>query len=514
MIRLKENIFYKYVEQVWPIIAVWLLFVSWHPFVFGFYHDDWAFFNSVITSSLIESVRGNPTRPLFEGTTYILKVLFLDNHVAYQSMLVLLHLLCAIGVYHVFMSVFHDEICSKKQSTHLGGIIAGSLWLVFPWSLGYTAWATMTVPLLGMLISIVAVVFATRQPLNMKNIFISISLFCISWLIYEVTWFFWIPISLILIIRNIDNKKKLKLSMRYFYLGLLFQMLFVVFNRFVSAQLHTGKQLSNNVFGILESNLYIIKEQFIPMGSYLIVIGIFLLLISFYMNFKQKQFDKKIILILISFIVGICLSIILFAFAGYAIQLYGLFARTTFAISFWLSLLLSGLFIIGWTSTRKSSKLFAILGMLLLVFSFLKVFLSQSLLWKKSWDEQRAIIRVLPQPLFSSLRKGSFVLMDIPRGTDPVNTFSAYWDINAAILPFIKTDVIIDNQKHEFATVMRKGEWITTWDGENVKQFWCHSPNTPLWSLKAKEVHVWHYSDGSIELLKSPYNSGCIDNKE
>jgi hypothetical protein len=102
----------------------------------------------------------------------------------------------------------------------------------------------------------------------------------------------------------------------------------------------------------------------------------------------------------------------------------------------------------------------------------------------------------------------SLILVDAPRGTGPVYTFSAFWDISGAIIPRM-TEYVNEKKPHAFATVARTGEWRTTWDGVIVRQAWCFAPDSPLWGLEATKLYLWKYPGQEAISVAAPYDSGC-----
>lgn len=500
----------------WPICIIsitWILLVAWRPFFFGFYHDDWSSVALPLDryGSPAELLAGDPTRPLYVLILYAMRMGLADNHFAWQAILAALQLFCALGM-SVAVSNIHGGLTQfTNADVRWTGVAAGVLWLVFPWSLGYSAWPVMLPPLLGMLLAIGAIIFATMEGARFHDLAISVFLFVVSWFIYEATWFVWVPIALILLARDFHEGRSLRPSIYYFCLASVAQISFVALNRYLSAQSIHGKKLAETIGPTINSNIHLFKNELIPslgLGSYFIFGGVLILFICIFSNIKRSGYFLKGFVVLVLFGFGLFFSIVLYAFAGYAIEWSGLFSRVTLPISLWMAFVLSGLFGLGWVNAIKSVKYLSVVGMVSICASLAILLLQQSMPWMKSWAEQQEILRALPQSVVNLADRDSLILMDIPRGAAPVYTFSSFWDISGAITPRI-SNYAKSKKAHAFAAVLRSSEWGTTWDGKVVRQFWCHSPSILVLELDAIHLYLWKYPGRTAALLTAPYASGC-----
>ncbi len=489
--------------------VLWLVLVAWRPMLFGFYHDDWSSVALPLdrSSSVAELLIADPARPLYIIILYVLRFVFTDKVMLWHALLALVHLLNALAIYRLVVCIFMDE---PRRDRQLVGALAATLWLAYPWSLGYSAWAIMLPPDIGLLMAILGVTQVMRPGANSKGIAVALALLSLSWLIYESTWLMWLPFSLLLLARAVRHPESRLLAWRFFWMSCLLQGLLIIVNRVISAQSLHGKKLSANVLATLGTDSHLLLNQLLPALSGHLVIGVCLalLLSGGLLNLSRSLAAPMRILALVSMLLGLSLSVLIYAAAGYAIEWTGLFSRVTLPISFWLSVVFASLFVLAWSGAAPYRKVIVLLASLGMMLPLCHSLVEQSRLWTKSWEEQQSILTALPQSVVELANRQSLLLVDIPRGTAPVFTFSAFWDISGAIVPRM-TNYVPDKKPHAFATVLRQEEWRTTWDGDIVRQYWCNAPDRPLWGMDAKQVYLWTYPDAQATAMQAPFDIGC-----
>lgn len=491
------------------VLIVWLLLVAWRPFFFGFYHDDWSSVALPLdrSSDLLTLLKGDPGRPLYLIVLYGLRAVFKDHFEIWQLALALIHLFSAIGIYVAMTYLYNGNDRNGGRSC---GAVAAVLWLVVPWSLGYSAWAVMLPPDLGMLLAICAIIVVVKPGINTKRVCFSIGLLIASWLIYEATWMVWFPFAVLLLVRSFERNELRRYAMQFFILALVAQGLFVVFNRIASTQSLQGKKLSANILATLDTDWHLFLNQLLPslVGKDLMEWSLALLLVCVIANLPRWISSPSKWMQPICMLIGMATSVLIYAAAGYGIEWTGLFSRVTLSISFWLVFLFAGLFAMAWGGAARPVKLLALIGLLGVLSPLTYSTVQQSMLWKKSWDEQQQILRALPQSVINLANRQTLILVDAPRGTGPVYTFSAFWDISGAII-LRMPEYVNDKKPPVFATMARKGEWRTTWDGVMVRQAWCHSPDSPIWGLETSKLYLWEYPAQNAVAVVAPYDSGC-----
>lgn len=127
------------------VVAVWLGLVAWRPLVLGFYHDDWWSLARPITlTRLSDLLEGQGSRALLTLMTWCLRHLFDGVAAAWQILATVANLACAVLIATVVERV--SPLRDGAASWAAAG--AGAFWLAVPWSLAYTAWPVMSLPLL------------------------------------------------------------------------------------------------------------------------------------------------------------------------------------------------------------------------------------------------------------------------------------------------------------------------------------------------------------------------------
>ncbi|EJN00860.1 hypothetical protein [Herbaspirillum sp. YR522] len=494
------------------LIVVWLCLVAWRPAFFGFYHDDWSSVALPLERSgdLWPLVKADPGRPLYLVILYVLRPLLRDNVVLWQASLAMIHLMAAIALHRVASALCSDAPRGEGQ---VFGATAGMLWLVFPWSLGYSAWTVMLPPNLGMLLAMGAIALVVGPEPSVRKTHVSLLLLVASWLIYEATWMIWLPFSLVLLARSFSrpDRQRRRLAWRFAIGSASLQMLFVAWNRLSSAQLQAGKKLSANIISTFDSDRHLMLVQLLPSLQWreCLTWAMWLVLACLILNIRRWVFSPARVVVPLSLLLGLAISVIIYAAAGYAIEWVGLFSRVTLAISLWLSLLSTAIFALAWHGAAKPIKAALVLALAMVIACLAHSLLVNSLPWKKSWDEQQQILQALPQSVVDLADRDSLVLMDVPDGTPPVYTFRAFWDISGAFA-LRMSHYVRGGPPHAFATVARKGEWRTTWDGQTVRQYWCNQSGAMVWALEASKFYLWTYPQAGVVAPTAPYDSGCV----
>jgi hypothetical protein len=511
-IEYKPKVFFAALQAFWPSVflgVLWITLVAWRPAFFGFYHDDWSSVAVPLdrSSDLASLLAADPSRPLYIIVLYILRWLLSGKVVLWQSLLAFVHFLNAIAIYRLAGYLFSS---AQPERSRVPSVVGAALWLLYPWSLGYSAWAIMLPPDIGMLLAVSGMLMVMRPGLDLKRVYFAILLLVLSWLIYEATWMLWLPFSLVLLMRARKSTGLRPVAWRFFWGSLLAQVVFIILNRVISAQSSHGKKLSASILALLDTDRYLFVNQLLPsLWSYQFIgYSLLLLLACLLLNVRRCIALPARGWVLFCMILGLAVSQLLYAAAGYAIEWTGLFSRVTLPVSFWLSLAFASLFSMAWSGARPYVKTALVVALAGVAVPLSYSLVEQSSFWAKSWEEQQNLLKMLPQNVTSVVGEDRMLVVDAPRGTPPVFTFSAYWDISAALVPYVPA-YANEKRPHEFATMLRKDEWRTTWDGEVLTQYWCTSRDIPLWKLDAKHVYLWRYPAQQATALTAPYDSGC-----
>jgi hypothetical protein len=509
-------------EAVLPLVLAiaWLALVAWRPFSFGFYHDDW---HSVAlpldrSDGLMKILAGDPARPLYIVILYALRTLLPDHAWAWQAMLAITHLACAWGIARAANALFLPPAAVRDASLWPGAV-AGAAWLAFPWSLGYSAWPVMLPPLVGMTMAAWSLALLANAS-DRRSLMMGGVLLCASWMIYEASWFFWLPLALLLAARARRPLEGDRARWRWIGWMAALQVAFIAANRMLAAGSPVAKRMSLDLAGTLGTDLHLLQAQLLPQvnGVWLpLSAGLGLLALLAVVQSARTGSLLRLLAHTVMAICGSTITVVLYAAAGYAIEWEGLFSRVTLAISFWLALLLGALATASQGASPKPLRWLACTGGLMICAALGTSLLQQSDPWRRSWEEQQAVVAAIPPQLLKVSDARTLVLMDLPRGPAPVYGFSAFWDISgalAALLPLEQTRATEQTRTtgiHAFATTLRPKEWRTKWDGEFVSQAWCSTPDSPLWRLSAERVFLWRYPQEEVASIAPGFTIGCDD---
>jgi hypothetical protein len=333
-----------------------------------------------------------------------------------------------------------------------------------------------------------------------------------GWMIYEATWFLWVPAVMVLL----AVARKRGPVPKAFWLQVACvagaQVVFVAANRLLASLSATSKKISGDILGTMGTNQHLFKEQlgrqfhdvWLPVAIALAVLAGTALVVAL-----SRRVLPGLLLRVAACAIGIALAVLMYAAASYAIQWEGLFARTTLPISFWLALLAgllvqaaerAGSSVVRWVGRGSALAACAV---------FALVLVRESAPWQESWQEQQAVVRSFPAELLRVADHRTVVLIDLPHGPAPVYGFGAYWDISGALSAMLPPERTNTPMPYAFATVLRESELRTGWDGHNVRQAWCSAPENALWQLPAERVFVWRYPGQEVLPVAPGFATGC-----
>jgi hypothetical protein len=487
------------------IFAIWIAFISWRPWVLGFYHDDWSLLTvtSAYGHGLLEGVY---TRPLNFALGYLGVLLFGENTFTWHAYGVLLVLATTVGIYGacnaITKQIFDGNVARKAS------VIASLGWMLYPWSLGYTAWPVMFPGLVAIALFASALNNVGDFSTSSSKVRWAAFKITIASLIYEAFWFAFIPMTIIFLALNKQYQWQ-KSRTVFLTLGMP-QILLVVWNQMMTYWgVGGGKQIN---LGWLEVVMYL-PVRLLSSFSGNRFLSICLCVIALYLLWiliKRSRNSRNISLILGACIIGITLSVVLYALAGYAISMTGIFSRSTIVINVWLSIAISIIagIIISSSTTLISSRI-AALVILIGLFRLGWGNVHETSRWAASWVDQKQLINRLSQINLDVIQGNSILVMDLPKNRDIVEGFEAYWDTTAALyinFPHLRNAV---ESGQLWVTISKNNEWITRWDSGKLTQYWCHSPDKPLWEHQAKNAYLFDGRSAAIVKLTSPSILGC-----
>jgi hypothetical protein len=484
------------------IVLVWLAAVSWRPWVLGFVHDDWLLFsiNEPESTSLRD---GGRTRPLYLWFHQLASLCLDDSAFGWHAVGALLVLISAFALYR-FCEAVITRFAPAPLAARRAAIAGACAWMLLPWGLGYSAWPVMFPGLL----SIAAFCQFAAAMVSDRSLAARLPKACIWYalcnLIYEAFWFAFVPIVVLLI--ALERERRVQtVVVAAAVLGVI-QAVFVAWNRVLTYWGGGyGKYLGSEIISGLTTSLREIPSEMAgAMGAstLLLVMTAAMLIVAAAVMTSRVRDHRYIATIGIVVLLGTIVSAGLFAAAGYKVTGQGVFSRTTIALNVWVTLAIATFWYLLLANRLATIVVLSFAVTLAAVLS--RGLFEQLLRWHRAWELELTALNRFPIHQLAGVKDPILLLADLPRTPRVVETFEAFWDITAALHhKYPGTRLLLQ------ATVMRKGEWFSRWDGQTLYQAWCRDSETPIWTLPAPQLMVWRDQDRQISTPPGPLTIGC-----
>jgi len=486
------------------ILIVWAIFVAWRPVILGFYHDDWSLLTVASPYGAPLLSGGGQTRPLYVGLGYLAVTLFGTNTYLWHTYGALLVLVVAMILYLCGYEVA-KALNPDNGSARFAAMVGAASWMLFPWGLGYAAWPVMfpglwQVGLVGL--SAWLVLLDSRKP---ANLVVAALALVASTLIYEAFWLSFLPIALLAL--AVDQKKSVWNAIRVALALGLPQSLVICWSLYVGSIGGGGGKRVNtrllDLLGQLPTRLAQWSGLDVAIVYGLLCIALLGLALIIWLYIR----NRAISLILVATTSGILISAIIFSAAGYALTPSGVFSRTFIAINLWLAVLIAALFAVA-AGTQMLGKAYRAVGVAALV--VLGVFsVSETLRWAESWEFQKAFLAGVPEAATTLGAQSDILVLEMPDRVGRIESIGAFWDATAAVYMMApKLREAIEGDRL-WVTVSRAAEWRTHWDGEELTQYWCREPETPLWKRSAAVAYSLAPGTSRLEVIEADTSLGC-----
>lgn len=486
---------------------LWCALVAWRPVVLGFYHDDWwSLTRPISLTPLGDLIANDPSRGVALVLYWSLRSLFGGSAVAWQGFAAGVNLLCALAIGFVVRQL---PVPAHARVAGWSCVAAAALWLSAPWSLAYTAWPIMSVPLLSLAALAVSGAMLLTPGASVRNSVFAAGIYVLGASVYEAIWGAFLPVSLLAYLLCARFKRPMKTVFVYAACAGAGQAFLAVVNRLLSGGPH-GKKLASNAPDLVVRSLTDAPQRIADtLGTVkpLVLLSASALAGLFILSVLLRR-DVVSVLVVLCCVAGIVVAAAVHAAGGYGLDWGGLMGRTAMVPSFWIALAF-GAALAACIPISKSFSLTAALASAVLVAALSYRLAEHSKEWATGWREQRAILATFPVDEAERLQAGAFIIADVPRGADP-GRFDAFWDISGALITtFPHLSRILLDGAHGRATALRPGDWWTLWDGSALSQGWCRTPDVPLWSFPATHVVVWKQESRQLVPLSPGSRLGC-----
>ncbi len=491
-------------------IILIILFFLLKPFFLGFYHDDW----STIVGTV---VKGSPfSLDLLSSSIQVLLsrpvsglVLFSFASIAGKSPLIwqfLTSLLVLLGIY-VFSKFLSSLVKSLKLETSWEETAAfAALFFALPWMAGATFFVVAAICALTATLFFLLSGISLLNYINTKKTkwLIGVGAFyLLSILTYEAFYLQFILLTLLGTIVLKAKKEKISNLVLVFIVLAVAQLLGIAWNRFTFSLAPASKSINPDFLPLFLYTLRVIPERFlfnfkeIYSWAFLSLIAYILYTLVILKSLFRKSFPLGVstLSFICLAILGICLSVFLYALAGYGVDAHGLTSRTTLVISFYIIL---AVFVIQVSSRSINSdvKIFYNLTFWLVVLAIFTSLIWRFRDWKVSWREQTSVISSFPKENFKNAPKDTVIIYKGPFEYNGLTVFQSSWDLASAInysYPGLNLTVLPSPDV-----------WAINWDGKNLTQIAKGNKST-LWSGETKNVWLWNYPNKNVTKLNKKY---------
>jgi len=470
---------------------------AWHPFLLGFYHDDWGLF--VQPRLHAQDFHFFGTWHLDRPGYAVFSKLLLDNWdggtVTFHLIKITCDLLAAAGIGWTIL-VYQKAFDARSVALAASGV---AFWLVAPWSLGYSLWGTSGFTNISVLFLCLSAISLARWIEQTSRIMLAAAAvtFGVSVFFYQSTWLAIFPFVLVLAVRELWRKRSLGpiviagLALAAVQLGSI-----------ALSWWYSPKHSNPQMLWLFRENLKSLKrlglEHFGKTGnSWLMGVLLVATLTAIVILWRRGGAARiRAIASVILLSAGIVITSALYASAGYDFPTSGLFSRTTQMVDFWVAVGGSILFA---PSLGEGAARFRYLGLALSLFvvgACALAYWPAAKPWVRSWELQQAIL-AKSGPIADALQDGDVVLTDVPLDTDRIVVFGAPWDITGAVL------VHNADRRPDLA---RKFPTVQIVPPLNLPMSWAPGEFTimPGWTLPGTRLLLWRWQDGTIATVDHP----------
>jgi hypothetical protein len=463
-------------------LGLWLLplltFASlylYRPFVLGFYSDDWGL--------LLEATHhGGPfslerfdftwqtfARPLMNIQIWLASSILDGSAVAWHFLLLILVAITCLLLRKLILALGARPAVATLAST---------LWLLFPWALGYRVWPVCTAILFS-----ATFFLAGSLALLKRRLWTSLAWYAASMLTYEAFYFAFLPLLLILAFSPETRRWALR---RATPLLLTLQIGMGVLNRLAA---HFAPDLGKSFrsdcilrFGWMVVRSPLTLSEGIAGGRVLGIITVLLLILFALVGaFRTKSRERRVSLL--AAVIGFAIACFVLALAGYMLAALNTASRTFVCVDIWVLVILA----LAWDRPPESRRMKeGLLVAMTAVFLILGVStVLQANLWQRLWTTEQTVLRAVPvEEVEATGPKAVIVLSDFPT-VDGYPPFSSDWVLTNAVANGTSgLSVRRDFYPAGYgAKVGWDGEWLLI-QGSKVR--------------KASEVWLWYWPTGTF----------------
>ena len=458
-------------------------------FNYGYYHDDWFFFNFnnenfITRSRTIWLLEGVQLHRYPNVIFYIAASALPNKELLYFSLAVFGLIIC----YQIY-DILNFILKKKNISTDLnrfGLLTLISVWYFFPFNIGGQIWSADLHVKVSMLFFLIHYQFLVRQKLLHSLIFLFIAFSS-----YEMFYLIYIPLSSLIYFLGIIEKNFFK---KYLFYSLFIQIYFIFDRKRDYYEFEILDFFQKKIINIFRF-FYAIYSSLISFLNIYYQLIIFSPLIYFIYKINNKKIFFKIFIILV---ITLGLNSLILSGGHYGFTGQGVFSRSFYYAAFCIFLFSFLLFILS----QKKIKYLIILYFI----SFgVTSFYFESKSWIKSWEiQQEVFTNNKINYIENEFGKNNLVFFFGPCMYNGVEVFHAPWDIGRSI-------------KENNPLSQNNFTVLTNWDleyNENKKIIGVHNFYYSYSLDNYNQIILWDYFNDKISFVKATKNFNYYDLKQ
>jgi hypothetical protein len=504
--------------------TVILLLYAWRPLKLGFYSDDWLVFlhpqyGSFQSWSDLHAMYQN--RPVAGLVAWLAQLAIGGDPARAQAVSTVLVIAAAIPLGWLTY-ILAGSLSERHEARLWGAGLAAAAYLAFPWTLGFSAWATAAAAAAPatFLFCLAACLLVGPNGQRLSTQVSASLLMGASFLTYESFYGqFILVLALAAAMRPVRAAHWMML--RPAFMLAMVNVACFLYNRLAEGNRKTFSEywyqtFLNGYYYYFWPNLLRSFRETAP-----IVVICLIMALSFGIFLLARSIGpRRTVLALLAILVGIWAAGLFYAIAGYGLTTVGTFARVTVVLSCYGALLLG---LLGAAAAARldcerwlaRSQIIASVVLLAALGGASAYRLAD---WARSWDVQQEVLRQLPDvtkslvnPDIAFLYVGPFGPTDVPIATAPWEipgtiAYAMFKESPAAARRLL-ADIWSGPGRRWLAGLP---DWSTSFDGERVSQHLCYNPAAAN-SLMAKELWVWRVGQPQLEQAPKGFHVGCND---
>lgn len=403
--------------------AVWLIFYVPRIWRFGFYGGDWS---DLMLLNPFDSIWWLfNSRPVSIGIFYALPRLIGDHPAIWQSLLCASMLLVSCLLYKILIRaglLLEMPAVTSIGSYRLSADVVVACWLLFPWTLGWTAWPTLLMGQLALVLFLLSMYLLVTAETKGRVVAAAL-IYALCDFTYEPFYLAFLPFLVILFFSS---------ERRHFWLMVVslfsVQIIAVGYNRLMAHIMVNGgaaKVVDFSAFSKLPGTYTHLFGQLVstaPHTSRLIWIASAIATVLLGLILRRKGPSAvRFAAVLLSCLVAIAISVLQFGLANYGISGNGESARTTIAVSIWLAFLVFVFVRTCWSSTLPMARGMSVAVVAALMIGYGAGLYHQNELWAFSWREAVRIVVAAPAAEIAQLPSDALIVYVGPSDIEGIN---------------------------------------------------------------------------------------------